>query len=161
MRKAKWSAEEDDQLTQAIEEFGTHSWNAIASRVPGRTGKQCRERWIGQLAPFVSKEHWRPDEDATLILAHATAGNQWTTIAEQLPGRSALNVKNRWNYLLRHNMMCDRPCPQQLMSRAIYRPGQDVIERRKSSAVLMEPLTLNDGLFGSRFQEFQARMFMD
>jgi hypothetical protein len=72
-------------------------------------GKQCRERWIGQLAPCVSKENWSADEDAVLIREHLAVGNKWTAIAAQLPGRSALQVKNRRNWLTRRNERADWP----------------------------------------------------
>jgi hypothetical protein len=159
MHKAKWSPTEDEQLKQAILEFGTDSWNKVGSRVPTRSGKQCRERWIGQLAPSVSKDIWLPEEDIALVRAQAVHGNKWTLIAAQMPGRSALSVKNRWNWLIRHSAfgrLFQFPPPRAIQPE--YPP--DVIERRRPSSRLLEPLVLNDGLFGSRFQEFQAKMFM-
>lgn len=38
----KWLKEEDELLKSLVLEFGTKHWNLIASRLPGRTGKQCR-----------------------------------------------------------------------------------------------------------------------
>jgi hypothetical protein len=148
LKKSKWSAEEDEQLRTAIRAFGTDSWNKIAALVPSRTGKQCRERWIGQLAPFVSRETWSPEEDGTLIRQHAASGNRWTEIAGQLPGRSALQVKNRWNSLLRHQMV-------EYSSNFI--PVTDILESRPSQ-LIFEPVVIDDGLFGTAFQEFQANM---
>ena len=40
-----WSAEEDVQIAALVAEHGTRSWSIIAAKLPGRTGKQCRERW--------------------------------------------------------------------------------------------------------------------
>jgi hypothetical protein len=155
MRKTKWSAEEDEQLRQGINEFGTGSWTDISRRVGTRSGKQCRERWMGQLAPSISKDTWHPHEDHALFRAHARHGNQWTIIATEMPGRSALNIKNRWNWLLRHSPLFESvspPIKPEVLS--------DVIERRKTSAINLEPLCIGGALFGSRFQEFQAKMFM-
>jgi hypothetical protein len=150
-RKTKWTPDEDEQLRAAVQLFGTDSWNKISAFVPSRTGKQCRERWIGQLAPSVSKDNWSPDEDSTLVRAHEVTGNRWTSIACQLPGRSALGVKNRWNWLMRHNSLgIDAP---NLTSAS----PPDVVETPKSQAVF-GPLMINDGLFGAAFQQFQARM---
>jgi hypothetical protein len=158
-RKLKWSADEDEKLKQAVGEFGTGSWNAVCTRVPGRNGKQCRERWIGQLAPYISKENWLPEEDAALLQAQTTAGNQWSLIAAQLPGRSSISVKNRWNWLRRNfTVFGQRITPVHLI-RLACQPTPDVIEKQKPSALLMEPLVLDDGLFGSKFHEFQVRMF--
>jgi hypothetical protein len=155
MHKAKWSTEEDDQLRQAIEEFGTGSWTEVSRRVPTRTGKQCRERWTGHLAPTVSKNTWHPEEDAALCRAHQRHGNQWTLIAAQIPGRSSLGVKNRWNWLARHTQFLEARVSKSRPAEAI----PDVFDRRKPCTIALEPLSINDGLFGSRFQEFQAKMF--
>jgi hypothetical protein len=152
LKKSKWTPDEDDQLRVAVRSFGTDSWNKISAVVTTRTGKQCRERWIGQLAPSVSKEIWSDDEDAVLIRQHALTGNRWTAIAVQLPGRSALQVKNRWNWLMRHNLSMD-----QFANPCLGLP--DILER-KPPQLIFDPLPLNDGLFGTAFQEFQARMLM-
>ncbi|KAH8045163.1 RNA polymerase II transcription regulator recruiting protein [Aureococcus anophagefferens] len=61
--KGAWSAEEDALLLKAIEANGTRKWSVLASHLPGRTGKQCRERWHNQLNPDISKSPWTEDED--------------------------------------------------------------------------------------------------
>jgi hypothetical protein len=146
LKKMKWTGDEDERLRHAVEAEGTDSWNRIAAHVRTRTGKQCRERWLGQLAPSVSRETWSADEDAALLRARDILGNRWTTISAQLPGRSGLQVKNRWNWLLRHNAAADRP---------------DVIVQKKPVMVAFDPIVCNDALFGDAFQEFRAKMFMD
>jgi hypothetical protein len=148
LKKTKWTPEEDDQLRLAVQAFGTGSWNQVAELVPSRTGKQCRERWIGQLAPSVSRETWSLDEDAVLVRAHATAGNRWTAIAAQLPGRSALHVKNRWNRLMRRvDVPFTKPPPR----------APDIVEKKQRT--VFEPIAHIDGLFGIAFREFQAKMW--
>jgi hypothetical protein len=42
--RAAWSPEEDLTLLQLVTENGAQSWATIADRLPGRVGKQCRER---------------------------------------------------------------------------------------------------------------------
>jgi hypothetical protein len=158
--KSKWSVVEDEQLRKAIKDFGVSSWNKISHFVPTRTGKQCRERWLGQLAPSISKETWSPEEDATLIRSHATAGNKWTIIAAQLPGRAALSVKNRWNWLTRHSIDLDRLTPSVTPHQAVPVAVPDIVERRKRSGIVLQPLGFDARLFGPGFQEFQAKMFM-
>ena len=151
IRKSKWSTEEDAKLRSAVEKFGTESWIRICSFVPGRTGKQCRERWIGQLAPEVTKKHWSQEEDAELIRSHALNGNKWTTIALTLPGRSAISVKNRWNWLIRHNMVSGHDLDTD--------SGPDIVEEVKTTpGQVFEPLVFNDSIFGVDFQLFQQRM---
>jgi hypothetical protein len=46
----RWKPEEDTKLAEAVEEHG-NDWVRIAKLVPGRTNKQCRERWLDSLVP--------------------------------------------------------------------------------------------------------------
>jgi hypothetical protein len=152
LRKNKWTSEEDDQLRDAVRSFGTDSWSRVASLVPGRTGKQCRERWIDQISPTVIKDFWLAEEDEILTRTHAVTGNKWTVIAAQLPGRSALCVKNRWNWLVRHTSVGEE---QQLPASSTG----DVAESPKRYGIVFDPLQFDDGIFGSAFQQFRERMF--
>jgi hypothetical protein len=95
-RKIRWSPQEDQSLEAVVNRLGTTSWGAIAASLPGRTGKQCRERWTNQLSPNLSRDSWSSQEDALLILQQKICGNSWSKIAQSLPGRSSNSVKNRW-----------------------------------------------------------------
>ena len=50
LRKGKWTQEEDDTIRRCIQ-AGMTQWKTIADAVPGRIGKQCRERWYNHLDP--------------------------------------------------------------------------------------------------------------
>jgi hypothetical protein len=158
-RKIKWSPEEDRNLTRAVNKYGTHSWVRIATLVSGRTSKQCRERWLGQLAPCVLKSDWTADEDRRLLDVHASFGNQWSVIAHSLPGRSTISVKNRWSWLVRHNVpQRYAPGPTQVFGEWVQ--CDDVREKPppKPQSFLLDPAVIPDALFGPRFREFQAKM---
>jgi hypothetical protein len=103
-RKNKWTAEEDARLANAIGRFGTDYWRKVSSMIPGRSAKQCRERWIAQLSPELVRSDWSPEEDLTLVQKQAQFGNQWAKIKDFLPGRSGIAAKNRWNWLSRRNI---------------------------------------------------------
>ena len=38
-----------------VEMYGDRKWAAIARHLPGRIGKQCRERWTNHLRPEIDK----------------------------------------------------------------------------------------------------------
>jgi len=53
--KGPWLAEEDALLRELVKEVGAKKWSVIAESIPGRAGKQCRERWLNHLDSAVKK----------------------------------------------------------------------------------------------------------
>lgn len=101
--KGQWTADEDKQLLDAMASFQGHiCWEELSKRIPGRTAKQCRERWQFRLHPDVSKAPFQPWEDEFIIFERQNKGNHWTEIASKLPGRTSCAVKNRWYTVLRN-----------------------------------------------------------
>jgi myb proto-oncogene protein len=49
-------------LVSLDSQYGTKRWLLVASHLNGRTGKQCRERWLNHLDPSINKGPWSPDE---------------------------------------------------------------------------------------------------
>jgi hypothetical protein len=102
--KARWPPAEDEVLLHAVTENGPSNWNGIALSLTGRTGKQCRERWLSKLSPAFSGEAWTAAEDATLVRLQREHGNQWATFRSQLARRSTVAIKNRWVSLKRRGI---------------------------------------------------------
>lgn len=42
--KKSWTSGEDDILAEIVAKHGAQRWSSIAAHLPGRAGKQCRER---------------------------------------------------------------------------------------------------------------------
>ena len=54
-------------MIKLVLEHGTRHWGLIGSRLNGRTGKQCRERWHNQLDPNINKNPWTDTEELQLL----------------------------------------------------------------------------------------------
>ncbi|KAJ0399312.1 hypothetical protein P43SY_000151 [Pythium insidiosum] len=98
--KGHWRPEEDELLKELVAE-GRKNWGQVANRIPGRTSKQCRERWYNHLDPSIVRGEYTAEEDRIIIEAQARLGNKWSTIAAMLPGRTEDAVKIRWKSLCR------------------------------------------------------------
>jgi hypothetical protein len=94
--------------------MGTFNWSAIATQIPGRNGRQCRERWNNSLNPIISKQPWSDDEDAMLLQRYDQFGTRWHVIATYFNGRTKNEVRNRIHRLQRMKVL-SRPdevaCP--------------------------------------------------
>ncbi|KAE9314963.1 hypothetical protein PF008_g19362 [Phytophthora fragariae] len=96
--KGHWSFEEDQVLEYLVTQ-GCNNWGQIAERIPGRTPKQCRERWKNHLDPAINKGPYTEEEDSVILTAQARLGNKWSQIAQLLKGRTEDSVKIRWKSL--------------------------------------------------------------
>lgn len=102
--KGSWTREEDEIIVEFVTKNGPKNWVKLAESLPGRIGKQCRERWTNHLSPNVARSSWTEQEDQLLIELHKKYGNQWTVIASFMEGRTDNNVKNRWNSSLKRRI---------------------------------------------------------
>ncbi|KAI9918371.1 hypothetical protein PsorP6_011743 [Peronosclerospora sorghi] len=80
LSKRQWSSEEDEALEVAVQTMGANDWPVIARLLPGRCGKQCRERWVNHLSPDVNKEAWTEQEDLVIFNTRDRIGNRWADI---------------------------------------------------------------------------------
>ena len=105
--------QEDDLVRHLVAIYGPQKWSVIAEHLPGRIGKQCRERWVphrlpcrlphvvqipppgwhrwhNHLNPGIRKGNWTAEEDTWVFEAHAALGNKWADIAKVIDGRCVI-----------------------------------------------------------------------
>lgn len=76
-------------------------WSLVAKAVPGRSGKQCRERYLNHLTPNIKLKNWSPVEDAAIFRLYATDGSKWSMMSKLIKGRTDNGIKNRYHHLKR------------------------------------------------------------
>jgi hypothetical protein len=104
----KWTTEEEAKLKDAVDKRYGEDWAAISELVPGRTKKQCWDKWQ-ELLVFNSKKNettssggkWTTEEDAKLrdAVVEKHNGKDWAAISELVPGRTKPQCTKRWHYV--------------------------------------------------------------
>lgn len=83
-RMGAFSAGEDILLLDAVERREKRGWVWVSSQVPGRTGKQVRERWCNHLDPELADGSITPEEMETALQLVAQHGRRWSHVAREL-----------------------------------------------------------------------------
>lgn len=101
VRKGQWTDHEDAIVIEAV---GTSSeqpftrWSDLAQRLPGRVGKQIRDRWVNHLNPNINHLPFAREDDLLLWEGHKKLGKRWVEISNKYfnCSRSENHIKNRW-----------------------------------------------------------------
>ncbi|MDR1434986.1 MAG: hypothetical protein LBI77_01105 [Puniceicoccales bacterium] len=91
-----WTREEEQQLIALVQQNGTESWPDKAVQIPGRTTIQCREHWKNCLDSSKNRGPWTQEEDQRLVEQFQKMGSKWAQIAKFFPGRTDIDLRNRW-----------------------------------------------------------------
>jgi hypothetical protein len=139
--KARFCAGEDAMLKNLICEKGPTDWDWIASRMPGRNIRQCRERWSNYLSPAVNQRPWTRDEDLLLLAKVQEHGFLWKLIPTFFNSRTDINVKSRWNLIQRHLQRANGALNQTMLPWRFPHPSS------RTEAIPKTPLQSETALF--------------
>ena len=97
-----WTAKEDSivmrtVLAEPADAAPYTRWSELITHLPGRTGRQARERWINILNPAIDRTPFGREDDLALLKGHSILGMRWVEISELVfqSRRSENQVKNR------------------------------------------------------------------
>ncbi|KAI8149263.1 hypothetical protein BJV82DRAFT_587316 [Fennellomyces sp. T-0311] len=93
-KRGSWTAEEDELLVQGIRQFGYGRWKEIASIIPGRRGKQLKQRWDNSLSSKYVDSEWlqskiqEQEEEPAEKLFRLFETSDWAEIAQRITERA-------------------------------------------------------------------------
>jgi len=76
-------------------------WADATKEIPGRSGKQIRERWFNILNPKINKAKWIEAEERLLFQLYQKCGPKWCSLVSHFENRTENSIKNRFYSTLR------------------------------------------------------------
>lgn len=122
-----FTVDEDAKLMEIMNHQEFVSWDMVASQMPDRSSRQCRERWVNYLSPNIRNDPWTDTEDQLLLEKINEMGRCWSNIGHFFNGRSENDVKNRWYSHLKYRIMLDATGKYQFVTD----PSQSLYPDRK------------------------------
>lgn len=95
--------EEDKIINNFVKLTGGKNWIFIAHFVPGRTAKQCRDRYTNYLKPGLINNEWTEKDDELLIELYSRYGSKWAIMNKYFQNRNQVSLKNRLVFLQNQN----------------------------------------------------------
>eukprot|EP00980_Cylindrotheca_fusiformis_P024576 scaffold12116_cov125-Cylindrotheca_fusiformis.AAC.3 len=99
-KKQQWTPEEDAIVMRAVNICSSpfKGWSCLMPHLPGRTGKQIRDRWVNHLNPALVHSAFSREDDLLLWKGFLELGKSWKEISVRFfrSSRSENRIKNRW-----------------------------------------------------------------
>uniref|UniRef100_A0A1B0DKC1 snRNA-activating protein complex subunit 4 n=1 Tax=Phlebotomus papatasi TaxID=29031 RepID=A0A1B0DKC1_PHLPP len=115
LRRGFWLTEEEDDLLNAVEEFGENAWDKVASKVGKRSEFQCFVHYqanFGIMARIEFKKKFTPEEDEKILelVEKYRFGDSicWTRVGSEFVTRTKHTLYKRYQYTLKPNINHDR-----------------------------------------------------
>merc|ERR1719460_3512492 len=119
IKKGYWTDDEDATLKRLKAGHHALTWSEIATQIPTRTSKQCRERW-SRIDPALDRSPFTLAEDQLLVAEFQRVGSRWTQIARALAARGVRREPKALR--LRHGAITDGLVQMQGQGQAIMPP---------------------------------------
>jgi hypothetical protein len=155
--RRKFTSEEDLKIRTLVERLGTKSWDEISRFMPGRTARQCRDRYKNYLLDSLVTAPWTPEEDAIVIQRYRELGPRWVEIAKTLSGRSGNHVKNRWH---RH-LARQGGAESRRISNEPSTESEDEVEKEVPTLLLCPVLQFRQGDWSQLFDRMEVTLGYD
>lgn len=137
--RRKFSEEEDNLLKQLVNKYGIKEWDKIAQKMPGRTGRQCRDRYTNYLVNGFFHGQWSKFEDELLLAKYMEFGPRWSKIKTFFNNRNANSIKNRWNYFVSRQLPNNRISVNNLTVGAQYQDNNNIDKSLINHATIIYP----------------------
>ena len=91
----QWTTEDDEKLARLVK--ASKDWSLIAAEFPDKTQKQVQTHWQKVAHPGIIRGSWTYEEDVHVTRWVEQNGPcNWSSLAEQLPGRLPKQCRERW-----------------------------------------------------------------
>ena len=142
-KRVKFSPEEDELLKEIILHGGTNNWVTIASLMPNRNVRQCKERWMYHILPVLPKKPWTSEEDEIVIKKYKEFGKRWFKITPFLQDRSQKMVKDRIQKLIRDGVISEvKQTP--ILKKEKETKEVPQMEKQNDITSHIEPISMNE-----------------
>ncbi|XP_063709710.1 snRNA-activating protein complex subunit 4 homolog [Culicoides brevitarsis] len=104
-KNEKFTPFEDQQLLELVEKYSDGdviSWTKVCQQMPGRNRYQCYHRYMFTIKPGIKRDRFTVEEDCAIIAyVHAHGENFGKMPPNLLPGRTPVQIRNRYNNTLK------------------------------------------------------------
>ncbi|GJM96638.1 hypothetical protein PR202_ga13499 [Eleusine coracana subsp. coracana] len=93
---AAWTPREDAALARLADEHGARHWRRVAELMPGRSSRQCRDRWRHHLARDVYHRPFTAADDEELACLFLRHDGRWKDVSRAAHRRTSRVMRRRW-----------------------------------------------------------------